>query len=65
MKYLESQKIKKALVLIHNKGLYYQGMNILCKLIDWPPIGHKTKGYFDETNEEAISELRDNVLAGR
>ena len=35
----EIAKIKKAICLIHHEDEYYEGMDILARLVGWPPSG--------------------------
>ena len=60
----EREMIKKAIRLIHNSNEYFEGMNILAELVEWPKIKFPetvmsidacltaAKEYQDKDNEE-------------
>ncbi len=35
MEWLEKEKIRRAIVTIHAERRYYEGLDILCQLVDW------------------------------
>lgn len=37
---LDRQKVCQAIVTIHAEKRYYEGMDILCKVVGWPPLLH-------------------------
>lgn len=57
MKHLEREKIKKAIILIHHKGEYFEGLDILTELVGWTTVRNEFDGD-QETNYEAIQKRR-------
>lgn len=37
---LDRQRVCQAIVTIHSMKSYYEGMDMLCKVVGWPPLLH-------------------------